>query len=113
MDPSGLYIHTVDIEKPTRAPGDYLTPVVTWTRVVRRLHCRIRPLTSFEEIRAAQTTETTTHKMYCDPKRLSGVDATCRVVFGSRYLSITGIRDVDEAGIRAVLRLEEIDQNGI
>lgn len=107
MDPSSLYIHVIDFEGPTRTTGTYLSSTTTWSKVAKRVRCRIRPLRGSEVLIAAQLSEKVTHKLYCAPKDVSAVSAGHRAQYDGRMFKVVTIREVDEAGIYVIMDLEE------
>ncbi len=107
MDPSGMYIHVVDFEGPTRVVGDYMGSTTTWANVARRVKGRLRPLTGEELVVAAQTTQEITHRFYCSPKKVSNVVRGCRMIYNSRTFFVEFVREPDEMGVYKMIELSE------
>ncbi len=107
MDPSGMYIHVVDFEGPTRVAGSYMGSTTTWANVARRVKGRLRPLTGDELVIAAQTTQEVTHRFYCSPKKIGSVVRGCRMKFGSRILFVESVKEPDEMNVYKMIELSE------
>lgn len=105
----GARRHLVTLDSPTVAAdgeGGYtetfanLTPATTWAA--------IEPATAaIVERRVGNTIEAKVTHLVTMPYH-SGVSTTTRITFGSRYLYVRGIQNMDEVNNQLILACEEV-----
>ena len=102
---SGLLNHTLTLQTFTETDDGAGGTVSTWTDS-GTFRARISPLTSQERLMQDKTTNTTTHKIYCDNMAISPKD---RIKWGSYYFEITGIINPSEMYHHLEIHVREID----
>lgn len=104
---SGKLRHRIAIETPTRTPDAGKGYSTSWaTMSGGDVWAEITPLSSSDRFAQAHVYNGTTHTVTI--RKLTGVDSTKRVKFGSRYFSINGVTNKDERGIEMQLSCEEL-----
>ncbi len=102
---SGLLNHTLTLQVFTET-ADGMGGVATSWASSGTFRGRVSPLTSQERLIQDKTTNTTTHKIYCDNMTISPKD---RIQWGSYYFEITGITNPSEAFHHLEISVREID----
>lgn len=92
-------VHSVSIERGAKTSTASMGSKKTYTAANRgsrptTLSCRIVPLDSRERSEYAMRDLQTSHKVYTQTN--PEVDEDDRLVYGSRYLYVTGVRNPDE-----------------
>lgn len=90
---AGELRHSVVIESRTLAADSYGGRTETWATFAT-VWASVEPLSGSEQWRAQQAQSSVSHKVTI--RYLSGVDAKMRVKFGTRYLNIGSVRNVEE-----------------
>lgn len=99
MISAGRLRHRITVQKPSAtATADAVgEPTTPWVDVVTSYPAEVVPVSTGERHLAAQTRMSITHRVtlrYCEA--LAAIDGSWRVVFGSRYLPIEGVRNLGE-----------------
>ncbi len=89
---AGLYNQILTLQSLTETSDDQGGIVKTWADV-GSFKGRISPLNSQERIMQNKSTNTTTHKIYCDPMAVLPDD---RIKWGTYYFEIIGITNPSE-----------------
>lgn len=95
---AGKYRHRVTLQSPTgsqsAATGERTT---TWSAEASDIPAMIQPFKAREHFAAQQAQSSTTHRILIRyGSEISDIDASWRVVYGSRVFVIDGIRNIDE-----------------
>lgn len=97
------YRHSITLQQPGGTRDSVGERVTSWTNV-KTVYADISVLNMREQMLATQRQATTTHKVTIRyDADLAAINATWRVLFGSRALIIDGVNNVDERN--AVLEL--------
>ncbi len=102
---SGLLNHTLTLQVFTETADSQGGVTQSWADS-GTFRGRISPLTSQERMMQDKTTNTTTHKIYCDNMTVSPKD---RIKWGSYYFEITGIVNPSEIYHHLEIHVREID----
>ena len=93
---AGRLRHRITIQQPTAGSANaYGETTDTWTTFAE-VRAAIIPQTAREFVAAQQVRGTMTHLL--EIRALSGITNQMRVKFGTRYLHIDGVIEIDERG---------------
>ena len=101
----GLFNNTLTLQSLTITDDGAGGTVETWADM-GSFKGRISPLTSQERMMQDKTTNTTTHKIYCDNMMVSPSD---RIKWGTYYFEIIGITNPSEAYHHLEIAAREIN----
>jgi len=101
---AGRLRHKVDVEKLSDVPDGQGGQTRTWTKALTTW-ADIRPIDSHEGFYAGQNYPGVTHAVRM--RYSTEIKLPCRIKFGSRYLSIIGVRDRQERGEELMLMCSE------
>jgi len=102
---SGLLNHTLTLQVFTETDDGQGGVTTSWT-ASGTFRARISPLTSQERLLQDKTTNTTTHKIYCDNMAVSPKD---RLKWGDYYFEITGITNPSEIYHHLEISVQEVN----
>jgi len=102
---SGLLNQTLTLQTLTETDDGAGGVTTAWTDI-GSFRARISPLTSQERMMQDKTTNTTTHKIYCDNMTVSPKD---RIKWGDYYFEITGITNPSEMYHHLEISVREIN----
>lgn len=103
---SGLLNNTLTLQSLTETDDGQGGVTQTWADV-GSFKARVSPLSSQERLMQDKTTNTTTHKIYCNNLTVTPVD---RIKWGTVYFEITGITNPSEAYHHLEIDVREIYQ---
>lgn len=90
------YRHSITLQKPGGARDAVGERVTAWTDV-KTVYADISTLTMREQMLVAQRQASTTHKVTLRyDADIAAIDASWRVLFGTRVLVIDGVNNVEE-----------------
>jgi len=109
---AGTLVHRITLQSPAGSRDAVGERVTTWTDVASDIPASVEPISGREEFLAAQRQGTTSHivRLRCESP-WSAMDASWRVLFGSRVFTIDAPpRNVNEAGRELILTCTEGDR---
>lgn len=94
---AGRLDNRVNVQSPTGSRDAVGERVTSWSNVVTDYPAGIEPLKVAERNIASQQHSSTTHRiMLRYASALSTIDASWRILFGSRIFTIDGVRNINE-----------------
>ena len=86
----------------------------TWTTVPGCAHvpAAIKPLSGYEQFTAQQLYPGVNYRIFIRYRRTQNINASMRVVYGSRIFQIRGALTIDEANMTVELKCEELQAAG-
>jgi len=105
MISAGLFNNTLTLQSLTETDDSQGGVTTTWTDT-GSFNARISPLSSQERMMQDKATNTTTHRIYCDPMDVMPND---RIKWGSYYFEILGITNPSELYHHLEIEAREIN----
>lgn len=97
---AGKLRHRITFQNQANSHDSYGQPLLTWSDVAT-VWAEIKPLSGKESVKADALIESTTHEI--NIRYRSGINASLRVKFGSRYFDIQSVLNHDERNVMLTL----------